>query len=268
MSQRHSNQSEKPKIELQSEELEALGEDELLVTWQKFKEWWSKNGHWLLLGILLVVSIWTGKRFLDARAEQARESYYLALERETDPIALEQAAAASTNPMRRAQLFMRAAEYHGLQAGFSPVTEEEQQQFVSALERSRSAYQRALEASADKGSFPKVIRLRLAVTAERLGEWETARALYNEVRDQTRGVNPALYHLAGQRLVMLNRLAQPLPMASEHSLPNFWAEQAAIRDGYRIDADTGVMVWEDTPLPVPGVMEWNPPRLPTRAPTN
>ncbi|MCC5828207.1 MAG: hypothetical protein JJU36_02055 [Phycisphaeraceae bacterium] len=267
MSQRHRNEQPKPDLKLAADELEDLGEEGLYVHWLKVKEWWSLNGHWVLLAVLVVVSVWAGKRWLDVRAERALEEYRVMVENETDAMVLEQAARDTRRPAHRAQLFLRAGDRHLAAAPFVPTTDDERAAHDAALERALEAFRNVLETAGEDSAASHVAMMRMAVASERLGRYDDARGWLNRLRDERIAlVNPALAAAAERRLDLLDRLPRSVPVAAAHRVPMFPEEGTNIQSRHRLDAEHQVEVWEDPRLPIPGVMDWVAPTLPASSP--
>lgn len=209
---------------MDSEHRHELKENDLAEFIANFGQWWSAHGKTFLTVLLVVVGSFTGWRWIQNQAAQAKEKAWTDLAFATSPESYQYVAQSHKDPAVRALAYLRAADLSlaiaMVPAGTDPNDDDNSADTPTvtpdqALRDAGDMYQLAIDEPGTHPIYKLNAYLGLAAVAEGQHEWDTARGHYQTAFDQAQPGYTAIATRAKAGLDTLDRLMKPVVFGPE-----------------------------------------------------
>lgn len=194
-----------------------LEENDLLAFLTNFRQWWARNGTWVMAVVAVALLIWAGRRYWNYRQYSLREEHWGELDQLSNPQAAALLADESATPAFKALAYLRAGDL--LLAKLVEERSSDEQARRELADQATAMYRRVLEVPGAPVLMQINAQLGLASLAEERGDWPSAEDLYQRVQEQARDLYPAIAKLAASRQQLLPRLRVAVAFAPEPAPP-------------------------------------------------
>ncbi len=197
---------------MDAKERHELKDNDLAEFLNNFGEWWSKNGNFTMIVVILALAGWFGYRYINQTRALANEHAWADLAATTSPTGYRGIADEYDDfPSIRAQALLRGADQFHQQA--NKLVQEDNEGGMSpdeALDSAQSLYKRVLDAD-ELPVFRANAALGLANVAETRGDFEAAAGYWDQAKqiaDEAR--LSAIVTQAQIRMDMIESLQTPI----------------------------------------------------------
>ena len=212
-----------------------LRDNDLEQFLEHFPQWWSKYGLKTLVVILALVAGFTGWRLYSVASRQGEQRVWNDLAQATNPFALADYAANTSDPAARAQAYLRAGDLLREQALLEAPTETGQDAAAKALRDAVAHYQRVIDDKRVHEARRINARLGSVAPLESLQNFKGAIAQYEAAIEQAGEQFGALRARAEARLKLLPDIERQVVFAP----PSATDEMGGTGGGPLIDIGSG-----------------------------